>query len=291
MQQRASPWTTLGITSLAVFAVNLDALVLFVAFPSIQQQFATASSASLSWVLNGYTIVYGALLVPAGRLADRIGRKRLFLLGVAVVGAASIACAASPRLGWLGGLRLVQGVRGAGLAPPSLALSLAAFPPPRRPVAVTLWAAVGALAVLIGPPLGSVVVHLAGWRGIFLLNIPISVAAWVLGRAALNESRDESRGALPDFPGTALLIAAVALLAYGVVERHGPALLLGLAAGAAFFWRSSRTASPAFDLGLFRDRNFSRANAGLFVFSVAFSGLFLNSVLFLTRVWHYSLVQ
>src|SRR5262249_56036221 len=134
--------------------------------------------------------VVGARGVWGGCLADGMGGKRFFLLGVAVFGAASIACAASPSLGWLVGLRIVQGVGGACLAPTSLALSLAAFPPPRRPVAVTLWAAVGALAVLIGPPLGSVVVHLAGWRGIFLLNIPISVAAWVLGRAALNESRD-----------------------------------------------------------------------------------------------------
>jgi EmrB/QacA subfamily drug resistance transporter len=280
--------------------VLLDALVLFVAFPSIQERFSGTSAAGLSWVLNAYTIVYGALLVPAGRFADLIGRRRMFLLGVTTFTLASVACAFAPTLPWLIAMRVVQAVGGAMLTPSSLALALAAFPPAKRPIAVTLWAAVGAVAVLVGPPAGSMIVQVAGWRGIFFLNIPIGLVAWIMGRANLVESRDDARGAIPDLLGTSLLIASVALLAFGVVESEGAGWLNARTGGAvavgtvlllAFLQRSRRSAAPALDLELFRDVNFARANLGLFVFSIAFSALFLNAVYFLTRVWHFTLVE
>jgi EmrB/QacA subfamily drug resistance transporter len=298
--QHASPWAILAVTSLAVFAVMLDALVLFVAFPSIERSFSAVSSAELSWVLNGYTIVYGALLVPAGRFADRVGRKRVFLAGAALFTSASMLCALAAAPAWLIAARVLQAVGGAMLTPTSLALTLAAFSQQRRPVAVALWGAVGALAVVAGPPLGSLAVELAGWPGIFFLNLPVGLAALLIGRAIIPESRDEASSPLPDLLGIVLLIASAALLAFGVIESAawgwGSAWVIGTLFGGAFALmafvvRSSRVVSPALDLTLFRERTFSLANAGVFVYSIGFTAMFFGSIFFLTRIWGYTLVQ
>ena len=299
-QQDVSPWAILAVTSLAVFAVMLDALVLFVAFPSIERSFSAVSSAELSWVLNGYTIVYGALLVPAGRFADRVGRKRVFLAGAALFTSASMLCGVAGTPAWLIAARVLQAVGGAMLTPTSLALTLAAFSRERRSVAVALWGAVGALAVVAGPPLGSLVVQLAGWPGIFFLNLPIGLAALLIGRAIIPESRDERGGALPDPLGIVLLIGGAALLAFGVIESAawgwGNAWLVSAILGGAlmligFVVRSLRVVSPALDLTLFRDRTFSLANAGVFVYSIGFTAMFFGAISFLTRIWGYTLVQ
>jgi EmrB/QacA subfamily drug resistance transporter len=299
-QQHTSPWAILAVTSLAVFAVMLDALVLFVAFPSIERSFSAVSSSELSWVLNAYTIVYGALLVPAGRFADRVGRKRVFLAGAALFTGASALCGLAGAPGWLIAARVLQAVGGAMLTPTSLALTLAAFPQERRSVAVALWGAVGALAVVAGPPLGSLIVQLAGWPGIFFLNLPVGLAAVAIGRAIIPESRDETPGALPDLAGVVLLIGAAALLAFSIVQSEARgwssawvigALALGAITLAAFVARSSRVASPALDLGLFRERVFSLANAGVFAYSIGFTAMFFGSIFFLTRIWGYSLLQ
>lgn len=146
-----SPWATLAVTCLAIFAVNLDTTVLFVAFPAIRRTFAGVSASELSWVLNGYTIVFGALLVPAGRLADRVGRRAMFSAGVTVFTVASLACGLAPTPWTLVAARVLQAVGAAMLLPTSLALVLAAFPRPKWPVAVSLWGAVGALSAAIGP--------------------------------------------------------------------------------------------------------------------------------------------
>jgi EmrB/QacA subfamily drug resistance transporter len=299
-QQHASPWAILAVTSLAVFAVMLDALVLFVAFPSIERSFSAVSSAELSWVLNGYTIVYGALLVPAGRFADRVGRKRVFLAGATLFTGASILCGLAAAPAWLIAARVLQAVGGAMLTPTSLALTLAAFSQERRAVAVALWGAVGALAVVAGPPLGSLVVQLAGWPGIFFLNLPVGLAAVLIGRAIIPESRDETSGALPDLLGIVLLMVGAALLAFSVIQSAAwgwsnawpvSTLFGGTLMLAGFVVRSLQVASPALDLTLFRDRTFSLANAGVFVYSVGFTAMFFGSISFLTRIWGYTLPQ
>jgi EmrB/QacA subfamily drug resistance transporter len=299
-QQHASPWAILAVTSLAVFAVMLDALVLFVAFPSIERSFGAVSSAELSWVLNAYTIVYGALLVPAGRFADRVGRKRVFLVGATVFTGASMLCGLAAAPAWLIAARVLQAIGGAMLTPTSLALTLAAFSQQRRSVAVALWGAVGALAVVAGPPLGSLVVQLAGWPGIFFLNLPVGLAAVLIGRAIIPESRDETSGAPPDLLGIVLLIGGAALLAFGVIQSAvwgwGSVWVVGALCGGAltlvaFVVRSARVVSPALDLTLFRERTFSLANAGVFVFSIGFTAMFFGSIFFLTRIWGYTLLQ
>jgi EmrB/QacA subfamily drug resistance transporter len=300
MKQQPSPWLTLTVTGLAVFAVMLDALVLFVAFPSIEQSFDGVSHATLSWVLNAYTIVYGALLVPAGRFADRLGRKRVFLAGAALFTLASLLCGIASTPGWLISMRVLQAIGGSMLTPTSLALTLAAFPQERRSVAVALWGAIGALAVVAGPPLGSVIVQSIGWPGIFFLNLPVGLAAILIGHTILRESRDEVGGALPDLLGVVMLVGAAALLALGIVQSDQwgwgsiwtwGVLALGVVVLIGFVARSSYVAAPALDLTLFSERSFSLANAALFLFSIGFTGMFFGSIFFLTRIWGYSLVQ
>src|SRR3954466_15653484 len=163
MTPSSSAWRTLALTSVAVFVVSLDGTVLFVAFPAIRATFAQVSAAQLSWVLNAYTIVFGALLVPAGRIADRVGRKRTFLLGLALFSAASALCGLAPSAGALIAARALQAVGAELLLPSSLAVVLHAFPAARRASAVALWGAVGALAAAIGPSLGSLIIH--SWAG------------------------------------------------------------------------------------------------------------------------------
>jgi EmrB/QacA subfamily drug resistance transporter len=300
LAKNPSPWTILGVTSLAVFAVALDALVLFVAFPAIQRDFNAVSGGQLSWVLNAYTIVYGALLVPMGRFADLVGRKRIFLSGAALFTLASVLCGLAPSPEWLIAARVVQAVGGAMLTPSSLALTLGAFPQEKRAIAVTIWGAVGALAVIAGPPLGSLIVQTAGWPGIFFLNLPIGLVAVLVGNTILRESRDESHGTLPDPLGITLLTAGAALVAFAIVQSDAwgwgnvyiyGALVGGLAILGAFIMQSSRSASPALDLALFGERNFRLANSATFVFSIAFTAMLFGSIFFLTSIWGYTLVQ
>jgi EmrB/QacA subfamily drug resistance transporter len=293
-------WSALAVTSIALFAVYLDTTVLFVAFPSIEATFPSVSSATLSWTLNAYTVVFGALLVPAGQLADRLGRKRIFLAGTVVFTAGSVLCGVAPTVGLLVAARVLQSVGAAMSVPSSLALVLTAMPREKRAIAASIWGAVGALSAAIGPALGSAIVESAGWRWAFLLNLPVGVAAFVLGRRRLVESRGDGTHARPDVLGIALLVAGLGLLALGIVQ--GPAwgwtsaqtfgALLGAVVLLAGFGLASRVAAaPVIDFSLFRDRNYQLANAAMLVFSVAFNVMFLGYVFFLTRVWGYSILK
>lgn len=287
-------WRTLRWTSLGVFMALLDATILFVAFPSLRRSFPAVSAADLSWVLNAYTVVYAALLVPAGRIADRLGRRRVFLQGVAVFTLGSLAGGIAPTPLLIVAGRVLQAAGGAMLTPSSLALVLHAFPRPKWPIAVSLWAAVGALAAAVGPSIGAVFIQLGGWRWAFFINLPIGLIAWINGRTALAESREPQAEGVPDLAGIALLIAGIGLVALGMVKGQdwsaGRALWCiagGVVALAGFVSRSLRVPVPALDLSLFGARSFRYANAASLVFSAAFAAMFLGSVLFLTNVWGY----
>ena len=188
--QLSRRWKVLAVTAVAVFMGFLDVTIVNVAFPDIERDFTEASRADLSWVLNAYNIVFAALLVPAGRLADLLGRRRMFLIGVAAFVAASALCGLAPSPEWLVGARVVQAAAGAILVPTSLALLLPEFPPERRATAVAIWSATGAVAAALGPSLGGVLVDQAGWRWVFFLNVPIGLAALVPARRVLHEARD-----------------------------------------------------------------------------------------------------
>lgn len=295
--QMATAWKTLALAAVAVFIVSLDTTVLFVAFPSIRRTFSGVSGEALSWILNVYTIGYGALLVPTGRLADRFGRRAFFLVGIGLFTLASCLCGVAPDVGFLVAARALQSVGAAMLMPASFALVLHAFPAERRGVAIGIWGAVGALAAAVGPGVGSALVQFASWRWAFFLNLPVGLFALAMGRRRVAESRTAERGDLPDAIGTALLIGSFGALAYAIIGSKaqpalaGLCLALGVAGLATFVWRSLRVRVPALDLRLFRLRTFATANALSLVFSIAFTVMFLGNVFFLTERWQRSIFE
>lgn len=292
-----SPWRVFRIAGAAVFLVSLDATVVIAGFSSLRQAFPVVGASDLSWILNAYTIVYAALLVPSGRLADLVGRKRIFMQGLALFTLGSVLCGASPSPAFLIAARVLQAVGAALLTPASLALILRAFPAERRAIAVSLWGAVGGLAAALGPALGSWLIEQTSWHWIFFINLPIGLVTMWLARRRLDESRSPETGARLDIPGIALLIAAVGTIALacsksndwgGTSPTTWIVLVAGIAlAGAILVWARGRP-SAALDLALFNDRTYAFVNLATFVFSIAFTMMFLTFFLFVTGVWHYS---
>src|SRR5215210_7524351 len=179
-----------------VFLASLDLFIVNIAFPDIARDFEGSSLAEMSWILNAYAIVFAALLVPAGRWADRAGRKRGFLYGLALFTIASTASAAAPTLEVLVGARVLQAAGAALMVPTSLGLLIPEFPAERRAAVVALWAAAGGVAAAAGPPLGGVLVE-ASWRWVFLINVPVGLVGLVAGARSLREIKDPS-GERPD---------------------------------------------------------------------------------------------
>jgi len=288
----------LAITGLPVFLVALNLLVMAVAFPALQVSFPHASRAELSWVLNGHNIVFGALLIPAGRAADRWGRRRVFAIGLAIFAVGSLACGLAPDVPFLVAGRVVQGIGSALVLPASLGLLLSAFSTRERATAVTIWGAISSLGAALGPTLGASIVQAAQWRWVFFVYVPIAVASAVLGRAYLTESREAERRRLPDLAGVFLVCLSLSALALGIVEGRDwgwrdARVVIAFGIGATllplFVLRCLRHPEPLLDLALFRIRTFSVANLAAFIFSVSFYGQVLVGILFLTSVWHYGL--
>jgi len=287
-----------GVLSLAVFMSSLDLFIVNLAFPYIAREYTGTSLSSLSWVLNGYTIVFAAVLVPAGRWADRVGRRRLFTAGLAAFSVGSLLCGLAPGVAALIAARVIQAA-GAGLmVPASLSLLLAAVPAAGRARAIGTWSAVAALGAALGPVIGGSLVQL-NWRWVFWINLPVGLAAILLAGRVVPESKDEHPAGRPDVLGAGLLAAAVGLIALALVKAPGwgwgSAGFLGLlaasvACGAAMVARSRRHHSPVIELGLLRSRTFSGAFVASILYYAAFGAFVLNSVEFLTGVWRYSAV-
>ena len=288
-----------SVLSLAVFMSSLDLFIVNLAFPYIGREYAGTSLSSLSWVLNGYTIVFAAVLVPAGRWADRVGRRRVFVAGLAAFVVGSLFCGLAPGVATLIAARVVQAA-GAGLmVPASLSLLLATVPAQARSRAIGTWSAIGALGAALGPVIGGSLVQFS-WRWVFWINLPVGLAAILLAGKVVPESKDDHVTGRPDLAGAGLLAAAVALIALALVKAPdwgwGSAgfvglLLASLACGAAMVVRSHRHHSPVIELGLLRSRTFSGAFAASILYYAAFGAFVLNSVEFLTGVWHYSAVR
>jgi EmrB/QacA subfamily drug resistance transporter len=293
-----SPAQVLAIVCSAVVMASLDLFIVNVALPSIAKDLHEPNLSALSWVLNGYTIVYAALLVFFGRLADRYRRDRAFLLGVAVFTVASAACAASADVGMLVAFRLVQAAGAALLTPTSLGLVLAAYEPERRHGAVRAWTAVGGFAAALGPVVGGLLVTI-DWRWVFIVNVPIGVAALVVGWKRLPAVPGQAAKA-PDPVGTALVTAGVALLTMGLVEGSdwgwsSGRIVVSLAAAAVllagFTLHTIHSRSPLIDPGLFRIRPFTGASIVALLFSVAFGAMLLSIVLWEQDVWKWSAIK
>ena len=291
-----SPAAVLAVLSLAAFMASLDLFIVNVAFGSIAEDFSGASLSGVSWVLNAYAVVYAALLVPLGRLADRFGRKAGLLLGLGVFILASLGCALAPGLWSLVLFRVLQAAGAALLTPTSLGLLLHAMPAERRARAVRIWAATGGLAAAAGPVIGGVLVS-ASWRWVFLVNLPIGLLALAFAARLVPESKDPDPGPMPDLLGAGLLAVAVGALALGLVQAPdwgwvSAATLVALAVcvlGATAFWRRSRHhVAPVVEPALLRVRSFAWSNATSLLFGVAFAGNLLVGILWMEQVWQYS---
>ncbi|RFS85863.1 DHA2 family efflux MFS transporter permease subunit [Actinomadura spongiicola] len=275
----------------AAFMAMLDVFVVNVAFTDIGRSFPGSSLPDLSWVLNAYTIVYAALLIPAGRLADRHGRKMGFLTGLVLFTLASAACATAPTLWWLVTFRVLQAAGAAALTPASLGLLLTALPPERRAGAVKIWAITSSLAATLGPVTGGALVQLS-WQWVFLINLPIGILAFAAARRVLPESRDVS-GRTPDLPGGALLAITLSVAALGLVKGDvwgwADTLTLGafttaIIGLALFLLRIKRHPTPFIDPALFRVPAFAWANTTVLLFCTAFGAAFPCVVLWLQNV-------
>jgi EmrB/QacA subfamily drug resistance transporter len=297
MQEPASARRVLLLASAASFLVYLDVTVVNVAFPEIEASFGDASRETLAWVLAAYNIVFAALLVPGGRIGDRFGRKRVFLIGLVVFALASAACAAATSAGLLIAARVLQAMGGALLVPASQGLVLEAYPHERRTTAMSMWVAAGAVAAALGPPLGGLLVESGSWRWVFLINLPIAAAVLVASIRSLRESREDGSAGFPDPLGIGLSALAVGALVLAIVQGDswgwGSAETLAAFAGFAvftplFILRTRRAQVPALDLGMFASRPFSLANAASVLVGIAFYGQIFAAVLFLTTVWNYT---
>ena len=287
-----------GVLSLAVFMSSLDLFIVNLAFPYIGRQYPGTSLSSLSWVLNAYTIVFAAVLVPAGRWADRIGRRRLFVAGLAGFTAGSVLCGLAPGVAALIVARVIQAAGAGAMVPASLSLVLAAVPAPGRAKALGTWSALGALGAALGPVIGGALVQV-NWRWVFWINVPVGLAAMVLAVRVVPESKDERALGRPDLIGAGLLAAAVGLVALALVKAPGwgwssggflGLLAASLACGTAMVARSRRHHSPVIELELLRSRTFSGAFGASILYYAGFGAFVLSAVEFLTGVWHYSAV-
>ncbi|HET6818278.1 MAG TPA: MFS transporter [Mycobacteriales bacterium] len=289
----------LVVLSVAAFMASLDLFIVNVAFPDIARDFRGSSLADLSWVLNGYAVLYAALLVPLGRLADRYGRMAGFLGGLALFTTASAACAASQSLWQLVVFRGLQAVGAAALTPTSLGLLLAATPAQERVRAVRTWAAIGALAAAFGPVIGGLLVQ-ASWRWVFLVNVPVGVLGLLAARRVVPDSRDLAVTRVPDLVGSTLVAIGIGALALGLVK--GPdwgwtsygvlgSLAVAVLGGVGFWLRSDRHPLPVVELSLLRVRAFAWSNATAVLFSLTFAGGLLAAVLWLQDVWGWSAMK
>ncbi|MDD1058719.1 DHA2 family efflux MFS transporter permease subunit [Streptomyces cocklensis] len=260
--------------------VLLDNTIVGTALPDMRQRLHTQLT-GLQWIVDAYVLLVAMLLLTGGVFADRFGRKRVFLAGVAVFTAASGLCALAPSIGWLITGRVLQGIGAAALSPASLALLAAAHPVPAdRVKAIGLWAGVSGIGLAAGPLAGGVLTEAFGWPAVFLVNLPIGLVLLLAGLRVLGESRNPGAPAI-DLPGTVLSVLGVGALTYGLIEGGSrgwtsPVILGGFVAAVVllglFVSVESRRAAPMLPLGLFRQRLFTVSNAAMVVVGFALMG-------------------
>jgi EmrB/QacA subfamily drug resistance transporter len=292
-----NPWLAVIVTTLVFFLVVIDVSAINVAFPSIRDDFDVPES-TLGWIISGYNISVAALLLVAGRYADSLGRKRLFIPGVAIFAIGSMCSALAPSAELLIGSRVLQGVGGAIIAPTAIAVVLPDFPPNKRSTVIGVTGATGALGAVVGPALGAFLTDWWSWRGIFWINVPISILVLVLAPRLLRESKNPAATGKVDLIGVPIGTIGVGLVMFAIVRaelwglldgRVIAAFLVGLAMIPFLVHRSRTHPEPLLELNLFHLRSFSSTNAGIALYSMAFTSGFLTNSLLLQDLWGESL--
>ena len=280
-------WVLLA-TVLGSGVAFLDGTVVNVALPVIAEDL-DATLGDLQWVLNAYLVTLSALVLLGGSLGDRYGRRRVFLIGLGVFTAASVACGLAPDVAVLVAARAVQGVGAALLVPGSLAIISASFHPDDEARAVGAWSGLAGIAVALGPFVGGWLIDSVSWRLAFFINVPMAAAVVIASRHVPETSAAESKPL--DIGGAVLASIGLALATYGLIERSPLAGAAGVLALVVFLAVEARHATPMLPLGIFRSRQFSGANATTLAVYAALSGAFFLLVLQLQVVLGYSALE
>src|SRR5256714_6554236 len=277
----------------------LDNTIVNVALPSIQRSLHLKVS-ELEWIVTGYALTFGALMLTGGKLADLLGRRRIFVVGLVIFTGSSLACGLAGSAGLLIGARVVQGVGSALMNPATLSIITATFPPRQRGMAIGIWAGVAALALAIGPLVGGILTQDISWSWIFFINIPVGVIGVLAARLLIDESKDTSRVQRLDLPGLVTSAIGLFALTLALIETNdhawGSTLVMSLfaiavVALAAFVLLELHQRVPMLDLSLFRDRTFAGANTVMLLIGLAMFGIFFYNSLFLQRVLHYGAIK
>ncbi len=292
-------WWTLAAVSFGLFMIMLDNTVVNVALPSIQADLHLKIS-ELEWVLTGYALTFGAFMLTGGKLADLLGRRRIFVIGLVIFTLSSLGCGLAGSAAVLIGARVVQGLGAALMNPATLSIITVSFPPRQRGTAIGIWAGVSALALAIGPLVGGILTEKIHWSWVFFINVPVGVLAIAAAFVFIDESRDTSSEQRPDVPGLVTSALGLFALTYGLIEANEygwtSARILGSFAVAAvslfaFVLLERNQRLPMLDLALFRNKAFSGANAVMLLVGLAMFGIFFYVSLYVQQILGFSAIQ
>ena len=292
-------WWTLGAVSFGLFMIMLDNTIVNVALPSMQQSLGLKIS-ELEWVVTGYALTFGALMLTGGKLGDLLGRRRIFVVGLVIFTLSSLACGLASGAGMLIAARVVQGVGAALMNPATLSIITVTFPPRERGTAIGIWAGISALALAIGPLVGGLITEHINWNWIFYINVPIGAIAIVAAYLFIDESRDMSSEQRPDVPGLVTSALGLFALSYALIEANqygwtSPRIIGAFAVAAvslaAFILLEMRQRLPMLDLSLFRNVGFTGANTVMLLVGLAMFGVFFYVSLYVQQILGYSPTQ
>jgi EmrB/QacA subfamily drug resistance transporter len=292
-------WWTLAAVAFGLFMIMLDNTVVNVALPAMQESLALEIS-ELEWIVAGYALTFGALMLTGGKLADLFGRRLIFVVGLVVFTIASLGCGLAGTAAVLIASRVVQGVGAALMNPATLSIIAVAFPPRERGRAIGIWVSISALALAIGPLVGGFITEHWGWHWIFFINLPIGVLAVAAALAFIDESKDTSHEQRADIPGLATSAIGLFALTYALIEGNahgwGSARILvafGVAAAGlvSFVALEKHQRLPMLDLSLFKNRVFASANLVALLSALAMFGVFFYISLYMQQVLEFSAVR
>jgi EmrB/QacA subfamily drug resistance transporter len=292
-------WWTLAAVSVGLFMIMLDNTVVNVALPQIRSSLGM-SLESLEWIVAGYALTFAAFMLTGGKLADYVGRRLIFMVGLVVFTGASLACGLAPNGGFLIAARVVQGLGGALMNPATLSIITATFPPRERGRAIGIWAGVSAMALAIGPLVGGLLVEHVNWNWIFFINVPVGIVGLLTIPLFIDESRDSTHEQRLDLPGLVSSGIGLFALTFAFIEANSYGWtsweILGSFAVAAiglvsFVLLERHQRIPMLDLSLFRNRTFGGANGAMLFVGLAMFGTFFYVSIYMQQVLGYSPVQ